>query len=52
MPDARCAKAANITALGATESMIDGLVESTIVLPGGYHAPSREEIAGIFKASL
>ncbi len=30
---------------------INGLVESTILLTGGYCAPSREEIAEIFRAS-
>lgn len=42
----------NITDLGADASMIDGLVASTIVLPGGYKAPDKAEMTEIFKESL
>ena len=38
--------------LGVAEDMIDGLVASTIVMDGGYKALTREEIAGIFQASM
>ncbi|MEA4912590.1 MAG: iron-containing alcohol dehydrogenase [Oscillospiraceae bacterium] len=42
----------NITDLGANAGMIDGLVESTIVRPGGYKAPDKSAMAEIFKESL
>ena len=42
----------NITDLGVTEAMIDGLVQSTIILPGGYKTLTPEEITTIFKQSM
>lgn len=42
----------NITELGATEDMIDGIADVTIVLPGGYKVLEREEIVKILKESL
>ncbi|MDO4516276.1 MAG: iron-containing alcohol dehydrogenase [Bacillota bacterium] len=42
----------NLTQLGVTEEMLEGLADVTFVLPGGYNPPSREEIIGIFKESL
>ena len=42
----------NITELGVTEDMVEGLADVTIVLPGGYKAPDRNEIIQIFKESL
>ena len=42
----------NITDLGANEKMIGGLVESTLVMQGGYKVLTKEEIAEIFKESL
>ena len=42
----------NITELGVTEDMVEGLADVTIVLPGGYKAPDRNEIIRIFKESL
>ena len=42
----------NLTQLGVTEDMIEGLADVTLVLPGGYNPPSREEIIRIFKESL
>lgn len=42
----------NITELGATEAMLEGLADSTIILPGGYKVLNRGEIIDIFKASL
>ena len=44
--------ARNLTQLGVTEDMIEGLADVTLVLPGGYNPPSREEIIRIFKESL
>ena len=42
----------NLTQLGVTEDMIEGLADVTLVLPGGYNPPSREEIIRIFRESL
>ena len=44
--------AMNISQLGATEEMIPGLVESTLIMQGGYKVLTKEEIAEIFRASL
>lgn len=44
--------AMNLTQLGVTEDMIEGLADVTLVLPGGYNPPSREEIIRIFRESL
>lgn len=38
--------------LGVTEEMIPGLVESTLVMKGGYRVLEKEEIAEIFRRSL
>ncbi|MGN1014035.1 MAG: iron-containing alcohol dehydrogenase [Butyricicoccus sp.] len=42
----------NITELGATEDMIEGIADVTIVLTGGYKPLEREEIVHILKESL
>ena len=42
----------NISELGATEDMLEGLADSTLVMAGGYKALSRQEIIDIFKESL
>lgn len=42
----------NITLLGADESMIEKLADSTLVMTGGYKVLSREEICEIFRESL
>lgn len=42
----------NITELGATEDMIEGIADVTAVLPGGYKLLQREEIIHILKESL
>ena len=39
----------NISELGATEDMIDGIADTTIILPGGYKVLNREEIVTILK---
>lgn len=42
----------NITDLGATEGMIEGIADVTTILPGGYKALERQEIINILKESL
>lgn len=42
----------NITELGATEDMIEGIADVTVVLPGGYKPLEREDIICILRASL
>ena len=42
----------NITELGATEDMIEGIADVTIVMPGGYKVLERDEIIRILRESL
>lgn len=42
----------NITDLGATEDMIEGIANGTMVLPGGYKVLEGDEIVRILKGSL
>ncbi|MDO4291439.1 MAG: iron-containing alcohol dehydrogenase [Eggerthellaceae bacterium] len=42
----------NITELGCDESMLEKLADATLVMEGGYHKLSREEIVDIFRESL
>lgn len=42
----------NITELGATEEMIEGIADVTAVLPGGYKLLAREDIVRILRESL
>ncbi|MBM6689202.1 iron-containing alcohol dehydrogenase [Collinsella tanakaei] len=42
----------SISELGATEDMIEGLADSTLVMQGGYHVLMRDEIVRIFRESL
>lgn len=42
----------NLTELGVTEDMIPGLVESTLIMEGGYKVLIKDEIAEIFRQSL
>ena len=44
--------AMNITELGVTPDMLDGIAQSTILLPGGYHVPDRDGVIAILKNSL
>ena len=44
--------AMNISELGATEDMIDGIADATFILKGGYKVLSREEVVTILKESL
>ncbi len=42
----------SISELGADESMIEGIADSTLVMQGGYHVLTRDEIVKIFRQSL
>ena len=42
----------NISELGATEEMIDGIADGTLILKGGYKILTRDEVKEILKASL
>ncbi len=44
--------AMNISELGATPDMIEGIADSTFILTGGYKVLTREEVVSILKASL
>lgn len=42
----------NITDLGATEADIDAIAKATLVMEGGYHTLTEDEIRAILRASL
>ena len=42
----------NLTDLGATPEMIEGIADATLVMDGGYKVLTREEIVEILKKSL
>lgn len=42
----------NITELGATEDMLDGMVKSTLIMDGGYKVMNEEDIRSVLKASF
>ena len=42
----------NISELGVTKEMIDGLVKSTLIMEGGYKVLTQDEILKIFKESM
>ena len=42
----------NLTELGANEKMLDGIVNSTLVMEGGYKVLTKDEIYTILKQSL
>lgn len=44
--------AMNISELGATEDMIEGIADGTLILAGGYKVLDHEEIVRILKESL
>lgn len=44
--------AMNLTELGATEDMIDGITEATFILEGGYKVLTKDEVRQILKQSL
>lgn len=41
-----------ISELGCDESMLDALADATLVMEGGYHVLTRDEIIEIFRESL
>lgn len=42
----------NVTDLGVTPDMLEGLADATLIMDGGYKVLSREEVIDIFKNSL
>lgn len=42
----------NISELGATEDMLEGIADGTIILPGGYKVLEHNEIVTILKECL
>lgn len=42
----------NITELGATKEMLDGIVKSTLVMDGGYKVLSESDIRAVLQASF
>lgn len=44
--------ARSIGELGATEDMIEGLADATLVMEGGYKVLSRDEIIAVFRESM
>lgn len=44
--------ASEISSLGVTPEMIDGIADATIILPGGYRKMTRGEIVEILRESL
>ena len=42
----------SISEVGATEDMLEALADSTLVMEGGYHALTRDEIIRVFEESL
>ncbi len=44
--------AMNLSELGATEDMIDGIADATLILDGGYKVLNKDEIKQILKQSL
>lgn len=42
----------NITKLGATEEMLDGMVNSTLIMDGGYKIMNSDDIRLVLKASF
>ena len=42
----------NISELGATEDMIEGIADGVLIMPGGYKVLDRDEIVKILKESM
>ncbi len=42
----------SLSELGATEDMIEGIADATIILDGGYKVLSRDEVVAILKQSM
>ena len=38
--------------LGVTEGMLEGIADSTLIMQGGYHVLTREEVIEVLRASL
>lgn len=38
--------------LGVTEDMLEGIADSTLIMQGGYHVLTREEVIEVLRASL
>ena len=44
--------AMNLTELGVTEDMLDGITEGTILLDGGYHPLTKKEVKKVLQDSM
>lgn len=42
----------NLSELGVTEDMLEGIADSTLILQGGYHVLTRDEVIGVLRESL
>lgn len=42
----------HLTALGATEQMLDGIVKSTLIMDGGYKVLDENDVRAVLKASF
>ena len=42
----------NITDLGVTEDMLDGIAEGTFIMPGGYKVLTKEEVIDLLRKSM
>ena len=42
----------NLTDLGVTEDMIDGIADGTFILEGGYKVLTKDEVKEILRASM
>ena len=42
----------NLSELGATEDMVEGIADATIILKGGYKVLTRDDVVAILKESL
>ncbi len=42
----------NLTELGATEQMLDGIIKSTLIMDGGYKVLDGDDIRAVLKASF
>ena len=44
--------AMSLSELGATEDMVDGIAEGTIILEGGYKVLTKDEVKEIIRESM
>ena len=42
----------NITELGATREMLDGMVKSTLIMDGGYKVLGEKDVRAVLAASF